>query len=119
MADKLCVIVGVGPGIGASCCRLYSDRGYTVVMIARSADYLQELAATLTGPSLELVLDVTDRLAVDNAFEQITRSFGSPDVLIYNAARGSFGSFLEVEPEELSKNLAVNTMGLLYCCRDI
>ena len=119
MTNKLCVVVGVGPGIGASCCKHYSDRGYTVVMIARSGDYLKELAATLASPSLELVVDVTDSLAVDNAFEQITQSFGSPDVLIYNAARGSFGSFLEIEPQELSKNFAVNTMGLLYCCRAV
>lgn len=119
MAEKVCVVVGVGPGIGAACCRLYCERGYQVAMIARSADYLDELAATLSGTTLSLVADVTDEAAVTVAFEKITEEFGRVDTLIYNAARGSFGGFLEVRPSDLSKNFEVNTMGLLYCARAV
>lgn len=88
-------------------------------MIARSADYLDELAATLSGTTLSLVADVTDEAAVTVAFEKITEEFGRVDTLIYNAARGSFGGFLEVRPRDLSKNFEVNTMGLLYCARAV
>ncbi|MEP4145823.1 MAG: SDR family NAD(P)-dependent oxidoreductase [Halioglobus sp.] len=119
MKDKICVVVGVGPGIGAACCRLYCERGYKVAMIARSSDYLDGLAATLQGTTLPLVADVTDEAAVTAAFESIAKEFGHVDTLIYNAARGSFGSFLEVRPKDLSKNFEVNTMGLLYCARAV
>ena len=92
MADKICVVVGVGPGIGAACCRLYSERGYQVAMIARSSDYLDELSATMASTTLSLVADVTDEVAITEALEAISQQLGDVDTLIYNAARGSFGS---------------------------
>ena len=119
MAEKTCVVVGVGPGIGAACCRLYCERGYKVAMIARSPDYLDELAATLPGTSLSLIADIIDEEAVTVTFGKIAKEFGQVDTLIYNAARGSFGSFLEMRPKDLSKNFEVNTMGLLYCARAV
>lgn len=119
MADKTCVVVGVGPGIGAACCRLYGERGYKVAMIARSSDYLEEVATTMAGPTLCVAADVTDEAAVTAALEEITEQLGHVDTLIYNAARGTFGSFLEIRPSDLSKNFEVNTMGLLYCSRAV
>ena len=119
MTDKICVVVGVGPGIGAACCRLYSERGYKVAMLARSAEYLHELANTLPGDALMLPVDITDPVAVEAAFEQIEDWSGVVETLVYNAARGSFGSFLEVDPSQLKKNFEVNTMGLLYSARAV
>jgi NAD(P)-dependent dehydrogenase (short-subunit alcohol dehydrogenase family) len=65
------------------------------------------------------VADVTDEVAINSAFEQVSDRLGSVEVLIYNAARGSFGSFMDVDPSELAKNFDVNTMGLLFCARAV
>ena len=40
-------------------------------------------------------------------------------MLIYNAARGTFGSFLDSDCSEMIANFNVNTMGLLYCARAV
>lgn len=88
-------------------------------MIARSPDYLDELSATITGTTLSLVADVTDEAAITEALETVSQQLGDVDTLIYNAARGSFGSFLEIRPGDLLKNFEVNTMGLLYSARAV
>lgn len=117
MSEKICVVAGVGPGIGKACCEHYAARGYRVVMMARRQGYLDEVAASLPAATHAIALDLSNEAAVNAAFDDILQRFGDIDVLIYNAARGSFGSFLEVDPQELQQNFAINTMGLLYCAR--
>ncbi|MFK8050881.1 MAG: SDR family NAD(P)-dependent oxidoreductase [Halioglobus sp.] len=119
MSMKTCVVAGVGPGIGKACCEHYAAEGYRVVMMARNEEYLEELAQTLPASAVVISLDLTNESAINHAFERVLLEYGSIEVLIYNAARGSFGSFLEVEPSELAKNFAINTMGLLYCARAV
>jgi len=119
MAEKICVVAGVGPGIGRACCEMYAQKGYRVIMMARSASYLEEMEQLLPSSSVSIAIDLTQEQAVTQAFEAIQTQYGTPDVLIYNAARGSFGSFLEVAPSELEQNFAINTMGLLYCARAV
>jgi short-subunit dehydrogenase len=86
-------------------------------MMARRQSYLDALAATLPDTSVGIAIDLTDQAQVQHAFADIHARFGAVDVLIYNAARGTFGGFLDVDPAELEKNFSVNTMGLLYCAR--
>ena len=116
MSDKICVIAGVGPGVGRACCEHYASKGYHVIMMARQEAYLTEVTAALPS-SQSIVIDLTDETEVNRAFAEIHQQFGAIDVLIYNAARGCFGNFLEVDPKELQQNFAINTMGLLYCAR--
>lgn len=117
MSEKVCVVAGVGPGIGKACCEFYANKGYQVVMMARSQSYLDEMAACMPASTLAIAVDLSTEATVNNAFAQVQERFGRIDVLIYNAARGSFGSFLDVDPSELEQNFAINTMGLLYCAR--
>ncbi|ARN75622.1 SDR family NAD(P)-dependent oxidoreductase [Oceanicoccus sagamiensis] len=119
MTQKICVVTGVGPGIGKACCEFYASKGYHIVMMARQKDYLEAVASELNGSATVMPLDVTDEQAVKQAFASIMADYGQIDILIYNAARGCFGSFLEVDPKELELNFAINTMGLLYCARAV
>jgi short-subunit dehydrogenase len=119
MSQKVCVVAGVGPGIGKACCELYASKGYKVIMLARQQSFLDEMLLNLAGNPLGIAIDLTQETAVNALFTDLHSQYGAIDVLIYNAARGSFGSFLEVDPVELEKNFAINTMGLLYCARAV
>ncbi len=117
MTNKICVVTGVGPGVGRACCELYASKGYHIVLMARNQTYLDEVASQLPGSAEVIPVDVSDEESVNRAFAAVITEHGHIDVLIYNAARGCFGSFLEVDPKELELNFAINTMGLMYCAR--
>ena len=116
MTSKVCVVAGVGPGIGKACCELYASKGYTVIMMARNAGYLDQLASEISN-SVAMTIDFTNEDEVNTRFAEVLTQYGAIDVLVYNAARGAFGNFLEVDPKELEANFAINTMGLLYTAR--
>jgi NADP-dependent 3-hydroxy acid dehydrogenase YdfG len=47
--NKVCVVMGVGPGNGEAFVRRFSAEGFQVAMLARSQDYLKQLEQWLTG----------------------------------------------------------------------
>ena len=88
----VCAVVGVGPGNGAAFGRAMSAKGHQVALLARNADYLEDLAAEIDGAKA-FRCDVTEPEAVKNTFEAIARDLGPVDVLLYNAGSGRFGDF--------------------------
>jgi len=47
--NKVCVVMGVGPGNGEAFVRRFSAEGFQVAMLARSQDYLKQLEQSVIG----------------------------------------------------------------------
>lgn len=115
------VVVGVGPGLGASLARRFA-RGYAVAIIARSADYLQSLAKEIRaagGRVFEAQANVGDRAQVEAAFASIREQLGSPEVLLYNAGSGMWGTVTEITPEQYEDTWRVNAYGAFVSAKAV
>jgi len=108
----LALITGVGPGTGTALVRRFADGGYRVAMIARNSERLHALAGEIEG-SIALPCDVTDAAALAVCLGDI----GTPRVVVHNAVGGAFGTWDQIDPEALRRNLDVNTMALLSLAR--
>jgi NAD(P)-dependent dehydrogenase (short-subunit alcohol dehydrogenase family) len=116
MAEPVCVVSGVGPGTGAALVRRFAAGGYRVAMLARNAQRLANLEASI--PSAKAFpCDVSELAQVDAALAAVEAQLGAPEILVHNAVGGAFGSFLEIDPSVLNRNFQVNAMGLLYLAR--
>ncbi len=112
MAQKrVCVVVGVGPGNGAAFARRFAGEGYAVALCARSRDYSDELAKTLPE-ARAYACDVADAASVAAAFDAVDRELGLPEVVIYNAGSGVWGTFEQVSAADFETTWRVNTLGL-------
>ncbi|MFN7595284.1 MAG: SDR family NAD(P)-dependent oxidoreductase [Cereibacter sp.] len=60
-------LVGASEGLGRALAERLSAAGAEVILSARSADRLAEVAATLAGPSMTLPVDVADTASVRRA----------------------------------------------------
>ncbi|MEM7410840.1 MAG: SDR family oxidoreductase [Myxococcota bacterium] len=111
MAD-VALIVGGGPGISASCTRLFHAEGLSVAIAARTPDkpVLQELAQTC-GARL-YACDASDPAAVAALFEGVTNDLGSPRLVVHNIDGRMAGIFrktiTEAEPE-LARQVLINS----------
>ena len=114
MTSPVCVITGVGPGNGAAFSRRFSEAGYRVAMLARSAERLRELEATIPN-SKGYTVDVADADSVAQGFARIRADLGPVAVLVHNAGSGLFGDFLSITAERLEDAWRVNTLGLFLC----
>ena len=126
MAEKskqtpVAAILGVGPGLGAALARRFA-KGYAVAVVARRADYLKSVCDGIRasgGRSLEVVADVGDSGQLAAAFKSIREQLGSPEVLIYNASAGPFGSLSEISAEEYENSWRVSAFGAFLSAKEV
>ena len=115
---RTAVVAGVGPGLGESVVRRFHAEGCRVALLARSADYLEELADELGENVLAVPTDISDREAVAAAFAEVRDAFGPVDVLVNHASAASWDGLLDCEFEEFQRALAVNVEGAFHCSQE-
>ena len=82
------LITGCSTGLGRALAEAALQRGNNVVVTARDAATVEDLAAPYPDAALALSLDVTDPDQVRSAIARGTEAFGGIDVLVNNAGYG-------------------------------
>lgn len=118
MARPVCAVVGVGPGNGAAFARRFAADGHAVALLARTLASSRELAAALPG-SRAWECDVGDAASVQRAFDAIRGGLGDPEVVIYNAGSGLFGSFDDVTAADFEASWRVNALGAFLVAKQV
>ncbi|HUN60020.1 MAG TPA: SDR family NAD(P)-dependent oxidoreductase [Candidatus Binataceae bacterium] len=120
-SKPVAVVTGVGPGLGAALVRRFAKQ-YNVAMVARSGDYLRSLANDVKASgelALAVPADVGDSVQLKAAFRQIRDRLGDPEVLLYNAGSGTWGSVLEISPEQFETSWRVNSYGAFIAAKEV
>jgi NAD(P)-dependent dehydrogenase (short-subunit alcohol dehydrogenase family) len=119
--SKVAVVIGVGPGTGASLARRFG-REYAIALMARKAEYLRGVGAEIRaagGVALETPGDVGNAAQVAAAFAAIREQLGDPEVLLYNAGSGTWGSIIDIKPEQYEADWRVNAYGAFLCAKEV
>ena len=114
---KSILITGASSGIGRATAELFLDKGWTVGMLARRAEVLDEIAAGREA-AMSLPADITDPDAVSQAFDSFVRKAGRLDVLFNNA--GGFvpgGTVDEIALDDWFHAVNVNLNGMFMAAR--
>jgi len=115
--SRTAVIAGVGPGLGASLARKFVDEGCQVGLFARSAAFIDDLAAELGEDALAVPTDITDRDQVAAGFEAVREAFGPVDILVNHASGGSWEGMRELSAEQFEQALDVSAVGAFHCSK--
>jgi NAD(P)-dependent dehydrogenase (short-subunit alcohol dehydrogenase family) len=103
------LIVGAGSGLSASLARVLTQEGIRVALAARTPDDLEALVRE-TG-ALPFACDASKRAQVDKLFSDLDGAFGGPEIVIYNASASARGPFVDLDPAEVEKAIAVSAFG--------
>ena len=110
--NKVCVVIGVGPGNGEALVRRFCQEGYDVAMLARSKDFIERLAGQLPNAHA-FVHDASDLAAAPSVFARIEQQLGAVSVLLYNAGGGVFKSAEDASVDDFEANWRNNVGGLV------
>jgi len=106
-------IIGASDGIGAALARQWAGLGARLVLSARNAAALQDLAASLGPRHIALPLDVSDRASIDVAAREIAR-IGPLDRVVNLAAIYDPGLIANLDPEVAGRIISVNLTGSFH-----
>ncbi|MEX0305847.1 MAG: SDR family oxidoreductase [Ruegeria sp.] len=114
---KSIIVTGASSGIGRATAELFLEQGWTVGLLARSADVLDAMADTYER-AIPLVADVTDPVAVARAFRTFSNRADRLDVLFNNAGIFAHGGTIdEIALDDWYNSVNVNLNGMFLCAR--
>lgn len=95
MKSQTALITGASGGIGLELAKLFARDKYNLVLVARSAQKLQELASELQAqhkiPVATFHIDLTEVESANQLFSQLQHAGTHIDILVNNAGFGRFG----------------------------
>ena len=116
MSDKWAIVTGASGGIGLECAHVLAERGYNLVLIARSAINLESAKKALATSTLKVVtisLNLASTEAPAKLVEQTDALGIIPDVLVNNAGVGCHGKFFDTPLPEQINMLRLNIEALV------
>lgn len=122
MSDStpVALISGASRGIGAAAARCFAAAGYDLLLLARSATDLADLAAELApvGRRVEtLGLDLADCAAIAPGIEELCGRGLTPTVVINNAGMAYTGSLAEMPLEQWQRLMQLNLTAVFQICQ--
>ncbi|MGE7991405.1 SDR family oxidoreductase [Pseudomonas sp. NPDC089554] len=117
ISDKVVVITGASSGLGESTARYLAARGAKVVLAARRAERLQQLAEEIRasgGEALPVVTDVTVKEQVQALIDATISRFGRVDVMINNSGLMAIAPMAQGRTDEWDRMIDINIKGVLY-----
>jgi short-subunit dehydrogenase len=114
---KTIVITGASSGFGRGSAEKLAAEGANVVLAARRANLIEELANQITargGKALAVTTDVSNAVDVGVLKDQAVERFGKVDVWINNVGVGALGYFWDIPIEDHARIIDVNLKGLIY-----
>ncbi len=121
LSERVAIVTGASNGIGKGIAEAYAAAGARVVLVARSADKLGALAATIVaggGAALAAPCDVTREADVLALFARVKAEFGRVDVVVNNAGVASGTAIDELSLAAWNDVLAINLTSVFLMSRE-
>ena len=111
LTDKVAVITGAGQGIGAAIAQSFAEAGADVVLVARTASDLEDVAALVRAAgrrALVFPADLNDLSVLPTLLDRVAAEFGGLDIVVNNAGGSASYPFLETRVEHLEGSFHFN-----------
>lgn len=117
LRDRGCIVTGAGAGIGRAVALRLTAEGARVLLLARSAGPLAEVAALCGDRASTLAVDVTREDAPERVEVAARAHLGTVDVLVNNAGMSSVSPLDTITIEEMQAHLEVSVFAPMRLMR--
>lgn len=114
--SKVIVIIGAGPGIAQAVAEKFGTTGFSVALISRREEKLEEIQKQLNEKNIEahaFVGDAGDAESMKDAFNQIWETWEHIDVIHYNVAKLKNVNIANETADALTRDFKVNVASVM------
>ncbi len=119
--DRTVLVTGASSGIGRETALAFAAAGANLVLVARRAKVLAQVATAarkLGATTLVAAADVTQPEAVASCFRKAVKRFGSVDIVVNNAGVLIPAPVVDLRTSDLQRMLDVNLIGALHVMQE-
>lgn len=117
---RTALITGASAGIGLEFAKVFAEKGFDVILVARRKDKLDEVAAEIKAQFGQLAhviaIDLADPAAPDKIYQQVKSKGLKVDALVNNAGYAINQGFLEADWQTHADFLQVLTTAVVKLC---
>lgn len=120
--DKIAIVTGGGQGIGEAISNQLAQEGATVAIAdvnMQNANGAAEKIRSQNGKASPFKVDVSSLDSVEEICWQVRDQYGHIDILVNNAGWDKVEPFLDNDPQDWDKVIAINLRGVLNTCKTI
>jgi hypothetical protein len=114
------LVTGASSGIGDAISRRLAAEGTDLVVVARDRKRLEALAKELTashGVEVQVLrADLGKKAQLATVVDRLQAETSPVDLLVNNAGFGTYGPFIELDPDEEAREIEVNCQALVRLC---
>jgi len=119
MTMRTALVTGASRGIGKACALTLASAGHRVVLAARSAEKLAEVAEEIGTESYILEMDLANRDSITECIARAAKDFGRIDVLVNNAGIAKDGLAVRMKQADWEAVLSTNLSGAFYAIQQV
>ena len=119
-SQPIAIITGASSGIGAASALALAAAGWRVVLVARRADRLEELAASIIDVGGEAMVEAVDASvgpAVNAMADRVRRSWGAPSLVVNSAGAGIWRFLEETTAAEIDSMIGAPYLSAAHTSR--
>ena len=116
--ERVAIVAGVGPGLGAALVHKLAQEGCSVGMFARSPKFIGKLAAELGPRALAIPTDISDAKQVAAGVCKVRQRLGPVEILIAHASDSLGEGLTKTTPEQFERSWRVAVLGAFLCARE-
>ncbi|WP_340399413.1 SDR family NAD(P)-dependent oxidoreductase [Paenibacillus sp. FSL H8-0079] len=121
---KTIAIIGAGPGLGYSLAKTFGRQGFRIALVSRTQEKLDQYAEQLNEMGIEaqgFAADITNKMQLTRAFQEIKNTFGTIDVVEFSPHSGSVPvtSVLETTDESVLQIFNNVVIGAINTARQV
>lgn len=117
LKGKIAIITGAASGVGKADALLFATEGARVVLTDVNEEAGRAVAAQIGDAALFVRHDIASEAGWNDVFDAAQKQFGTPDVLVNNAAILQLGSIEDTSPELWQRVLRINAEGYFLGCQ--
>jgi len=119
MTMRTALVTGASRGIGKACALTLASASHRVVLAARSAEKLAEVAEEIGTESYILEMDLANRDSITECIARAAKDFGRIDVLVNNAGIAKDGLAVRMKQADWEAVLSTNLSGAFYAIQQV